>query len=119
MALQTAVAMEAPVAGCPEAALAEDALKEALACPSGSVAKALHAGLLKLAAGLGLQGASQVSRRLSCPLQSFPGRGASVGCTKCRVSASPACSCSRKRRREWQGQRLGCAGGGEEAAGAG
>lgn len=53
--------MEAHVSGCPEAALAEEALKEALACPPGSAAKALHAGLLKLAASLDLQGASQVS----------------------------------------------------------
>ena len=60
-ALQTAVAMEVPVAGCPEAALAEEALKEALACPPGSAAKALHAGLLKLAAGLDMRGASQVT----------------------------------------------------------
>ena len=74
VALQTAVAMEAPVAGCPEAALAEEALKEALACPPGSAAKALHAGLLKLAAGLDLQGASQVSRCLPCLPQSLSGR---------------------------------------------
>ena len=61
VALQTAVAMEVPVAGCPEAALAEEALKEALACPPGSTAKALHAALLKLVAGLDLHEASQVS----------------------------------------------------------
>ena len=85
MALQTAVAMEAHVSGCPEAALAEEALKEALACPPGSAAKALHAGLLKLAASLDLQGASQVSWCLPCLPQRIY-----VWCKNGRLLASSA-----------------------------
>ena len=82
------------MAGCPEAALAEEALKEALACTPGSAAKALHAGLLKLAAGLDLQGASQVSRRLPCPPERFSGRRIHVECNKGRLLASSAGACS-------------------------
>ena len=52
--------MADPEGGCPGAALAEDALREALACPPASALKAFQAGLLKLAAGLDLQAASQV-----------------------------------------------------------
>ena len=85
VALQTAVAMEAPVAGCPEAALAEEALKQALAWPPGSAAKALHAGLLKLAAGLDLQGPSQVSRCSPCPLQTFSSRRIHTWCDNGRL----------------------------------
>ncbi len=46
--------------GCPAAAVAEEALREALACPPGGATKAFQAGLLKLASGLDLQAASQV-----------------------------------------------------------
>ena len=75
------------MSGCPEAALAEEALKEALACPPGSAAKALHAGLLKLAAGLDLQGASQVRRCLPCQPQNSSGRRMHVWCDNSRLLA--------------------------------
>lgn len=52
--------MDESVGGCPGAILAEEALREALACPPGSATKAFYAALLKLAAGLDLQAASQV-----------------------------------------------------------
>lgn len=41
--------------------LTEAALKEALACPAGQASKPFIAALLKLANGLSLEGASQVS----------------------------------------------------------
>ena len=41
--------------------LAEDALKEALACPTGQASKPFIAALLKLANDLSFKGASQVS----------------------------------------------------------
>lgn len=46
--------------------LAEEALKEALACPAGQAFKPFIAALLKLANGLSLDGATQVSLSAFC-----------------------------------------------------
>jgi hypothetical protein len=47
--------------------LMEEALKEALACPAGAASKAYCAALLKLANGLSLEAATQVSCNTHVP----------------------------------------------------
>ena len=73
LAVQAEVAMADEESGSPAAAVAEEALKEALACPPGGATKAYRAELLKLAGSLDLQAASQVcspaqAGTLSAPL---------------------------------------------------
>ena len=60
LAVQAEVAVADAEGKCPAAAVAEEALREALACPPGGATKAYRAELLRLASGLDLQAASQV-----------------------------------------------------------